>query len=116
MKRLGKFLAVAAFLFLFLGVGESVVLDGPIRGKAGLSYSSISYSFDSLNVVIRNRTKYNLNFGGAMLFLDKNYELVARAELRPAKIKRHSSRNYKGFFSKGSGNEAKAARYLEWEF
>ena len=51
-----------------------------------------------------------------MLFLDKNYKVIARAELLTAKVKRHSSRKYKAFFSEGTGNDAKRARYLEWEF
>ena len=51
-----------------------------------------------------------------MIFLDRHYRVVAKAELMTAKIKRHSSRKYKAFFSEGSGNEAKSARYLEWEF
>ena len=38
------------------------------------------------------------------------------SELLTAKIKRHSSRKYHGFFSYGTGEEAKRARYLEWEF
>ena len=101
---------------MLYGVSEAVIRDGSIRGKSGLSYGSISYSYDSLNVVIRNSTKYNVNFGGSMLFLDKNYRVIARAELMQAKIKRRSSRKYKAFFSEGTGEEAKRARYMEWEF
>ncbi len=104
------------FLLTAAGICEGVIVDGAIRGKHGLSYASISYSFDSVNVTIRNSTKYNVNFGGSMLFLDKNYKVLARAELLSAKIKRYSSRNYKAFFSEGTGNDAKRARYLEWEF
>ncbi len=101
---------------MFFGISEAVVRDGAIRGKYGLSFGSISYSFRSLDVTVRNRTKYNVNFGGAMLFLDRNYRIIARAELLNAKIKRYSSRRYKAFFSYGSGEAAKSARYLEWEF
>ena len=103
-------------LAMFAGVSEAVIRDGSIRGKSGLSYGSISYSFRSLNVVIRNRNHHNVDFGGSMLFLDRNYRVIARAELLPGKIKRNSSRQYKGFFSQGSGDEAQRAKYLEWEF
>ena len=116
MKRVCKFAAVILAVAMFAGMSEAVIRDGAIRGKSGLSFGSVSYSFNSLNVTIRNRTKYNVSFGGAMLFLDKNYKVIARAELLTAKIKRHSSRKYKAFFSEGSGEEAKKARYLEWEF
>ena len=98
------------------GISEAVIRDGGIRGKSGISFGSIRYSFESLNVVIRNHNSYNVDFGGSMLFLDKNYRVIARADLLPAKINRHSSRMFKAFFSEGSGNEAQAAKYLEWEF
>ena len=107
---------VLAILGVLAGISEAVIKDGGIRGKSGLSYGSISYSFRSLNIVIRNRNPHNVDFGGSMLFLDRNYRVIARAELLPAKIKRRSSRQYKAFFSKGSGNEAQKAKYLEWEF
>ena len=107
---------VLVMLAVFAGISEAVVRNGGIRGKSGLSYGSISYSFRSLNVVIRNSNHHNVDFGGSMLFLDRNYRVIARAELLPAKIKRNASRQYKAFFSKGSGNEAQSARYLEWEF
>ena len=101
---------------MFAGVSEAVIRNGGIMGKSGLSYGSINYSFGSLSVVIRNSNAHNVTFGGSMLFLDKNYRVIARAELLSATIKRHSSRKYKAFFSSGSGNEAQAAKYLEWEF
>lgn len=98
------------------GISEAIIRNGGIRGKSGLSFGSVKYSFGSLSVVIRNRNAHNVNFGGTMLFLDKNYRVIARAELLTAKIKRHSSRTYKAYFSEGSGNEAQAAKYLDWEF
>ena len=116
MRALKKIILVALLSLALAGVCEAVIVDGAVRGKSGLSYGSISYAFDSLNVTIRNSTKYNVNFGGSMLFLDKNYRVIARAELLTAKIKRHSSRKYRAFFSEGTGEEAKKARYLEWEF
>ena len=118
MKKINilKIISLLIFSFMLAGICEAVIIDGSIRGRQGLSYGSIQYSFNSLNVTIRNSTKYNVNFGGSMLFLDKNYKVIARAELLTAKIKRHSSRKYKAFFTEGTGNDAKSARYLEWEF
>ena len=112
-----KVFAVAIMAVMILaGISEAVVRDGAIRGKSGLSFGSIAYTFRGLSVTVRNSTKYNVNFGGTMIFLDKNYKVIAKAELLTAKIKRHSSRRYSGFFSYGTGEEAKSARYLEWEF
>ena len=116
MRRRFKFVLAIMILFLMSGMCEAFIRDGSINGKPGLSFSGLQYSFRTLNVTIRNRTKYNVNFGATMIFLDKNYKVIAKAELLNAKIKRRSSRKYKAFFSYGSGNEAKTARYLEWEF
>ena len=116
MRRKFSCLALILSVLFLAGISEAVIKNGAIRGKNGLSYGSITYSFKSLNVTIHNSTKYNVNFGGTMLFLDKNYKVIARAELLTGKIKRHSSRTYKAFFSEGSGHEAQSAKYLEWEF
>ena len=111
-----KFILALALIFSIVNLSEAVIVDGAIRGKSGFSYSSIAYSFDSISVTIKNSSKYNRDFGGTMLFLDKNYKVIAKAELLKAKIKRHSTRRYKAFFSEGTGEDAKQARYLEWEF
>ncbi len=116
MRRKFYFLGLILSILLLAGISEAVIKNGAIRGKNGLSYGSITYSFKSLNVTIHNSTKYNVNFGGTMLFLDKNYKVIAKAELLTGKIKRHSSRTYRAFFSEGSGHEAQSAKYLEWEF
>ena len=114
MKRI--FAVALMSMMILAGISEAVIKDGAIRGKSGLSFGSIAYTFNGLSVTVRNSTKYNVNFGGTMIFLDKNYRVLAKAELLTAKIKRHSSRRYSGFFSYGTGEEAKRAKYLEWEF
>lgn len=116
MRRIYKVVIVLMISLMLSGISEAIIRNGSIRGKSGLSFGSIKYSFDSLSVVIRNSKAHNVNFGGSMIFLDKNYRVIARAELLTAKIKRRSSRTYKAFFSEGSGNEAQAAKYLDWEF
>ena len=103
-------------VLILAGVSEALIRDGAIRGKTGLSFSAISYTFKGLGVTVRNGTKYNVNFGGTMVFLDKNYRVIAKAEILTAKIKRRSARRYSGFFSYGTGEDAKRAKYLEWEF
>ena len=103
-------------LILFSGMSEALIRYGSINGKPGLSFGGLQYSFRTLNVTIRNRAKYNVNFGATMIFLDKNYKVIARAELLNAKIKRRSSRQYRAFFTEGNGREAESAKYLRWEF
>ena len=116
MRRSCKFIVVLAMLVILSGISEAFIRDGAVRGRKGLSFGSISYAFDTLSVTIRNSNPHNVNFGGSMVFLDRDYRVVARAELRTEKIKRRSSRRYKGYFTEGSGHEAQSAKYLEWEF
>ena len=103
-------------LILFSGMSEALIRYGSINGKPGLSFGGLQYKLRTLNVTISNKTKYNVNFGATMVFLDRNYKVIAKAELLNAKIKRHSSRKYKAFFTEGNGHEAESAKYLQWEF
>ena len=116
MKKGFSFAAMILAVLVFAGTSEALIRDGSLRVKNGLSFSAVSYTFKGLSVTIRNPSKYNVNFGGTMVFLDRSYRVIAKAELLTAKIKRRSSRRYHGFFSYGTGEEAKRARYLEWEF
>ena len=92
------------------------IRDGAVPGRKGLSFGSISYQFSELHVTIRNRNHSNVNFGGTMIFLDRHHREIARAIVLNRKIKRNSSRRFKGTFIKGSGHEAASASFLEWEF
>ena len=120
MRKRFNFALVIMILFMLFGVStgmsEALIRYGNINRKPGLSFEGLQYSFRRLNVTVRNRTKYNVNFGGTMIFMEKNYKIIAKAELLNARIKRHSSRTYKAFFTYGSGHEAERAKYLEWEF
>ena len=116
LRRIYRLVVVLAMCAVLAGSSDAFIRDGAVRGRKGLSFGSISYAFDTLSVTIRNSNSHNVNFGGSMIFLDRNYRVVARAELMTEKIKRRSSRRYKGYFTEGSGNEAQSAQYLEWEF
>ena len=115
-KQAIRFMIILAVVLVLAGVSQAFIREGSVRGRNGLSFSNVKYNFDSLYVTINNKTKYNVSFGGSMIFLDRHHKVTARAELMKGKIKRHSSRKYRAFFSEGTGNEAKSASYLEWEF
>ena len=116
MRRVSRFIIILVLILALAGVSHALVRDGAIRGKKGLSFSNVNYAFDNVTLTVSNSTKYNVSFGGSMLFLDRHHRVVARAEVMKGKIKRHSSRRYKAFFTLGSGNEARTASFLEWEF
>ena len=94
----------------------AVVREGAVPGREGLAFHDLTYRFDSIQVTITNKNGHNVIFGGTMVFLDRHYRPVARAELLPQHIKRRSSRKYRAVFTEGSGHEAKAASFLVWEF
>ena len=116
MRRISRFIIIIAVILALSGVSHALIRDGAIRGRKGLSFSNVKYAFDNVTLTVSNGTKYNVSFGGSMLFLDRHHRVVARAEVMKGKIKRHSSRRYKAFFTQGSGNEARSASFLEWEF
>ena len=95
---------------------EAVVREGGIEGRPGFSFRNLVYKWDHLLVEIVNGTPRNVSFGGTMLFLDRHGRTVARAELLPEKVKRKSSRRFKGRFVQGSGEEASKAMRLMWLF
>lgn len=116
MGRKFKCALVLMMLLMFYGTSYAVIRNGSIQGKAGLSYGFMGYTFNTVELTITNRNSHSITFGGTMIFLDKNYRVVARADLMSAVIKRRSSRRYRAHFSEGSGETAKAAKYIRWEF
>ena len=107
--------AAVLVLCLWFGTAGAVVREGAVPGRAGLSFSNLTYRFGHLSVLINNGTGQNVIFGGSMVFLDRHYRPVARAELLPEQIKRRSSRRYRAVFTEGSGHEAADASFLVWE-
>lgn len=110
------FLALClTFLIILMGAAYATVRYGRIPGHAGLSFRNIGYGHENLSVEIVNNSKNNVMFGGAMLFLDRHSKELARAEILPEKIKRGGSKNFRGVFTKGSGEDAAMASRLVWE-
>ncbi|MCR5346742.1 MAG: hypothetical protein K6E38_03115 [Fretibacterium sp.] len=114
LKKRGTLAAL--LLLLWAGAAGAIVRDGAVPGRTGLSFHNVIYHFGHLFVNVTNKTSQNVIFGGSMLFLDRHYRPVARAELLPEKIKRRSTRRYRAVFTQGSGHEASAASFLRWEF
>ncbi len=115
-KNIFGFSVTIIFVIIFASCAFGFIRDGAVSGREGLSFSSVAYQFDYMYVTIRNRNHSNVNFGGTMIFLDRNYREVARADIPNLKIKRNSSRRFRGVFVKGSGHEAASASHVIWEF
>ncbi len=105
-----------AFLSVFCGNSSAVLKEADIEGRPGLSFKNIIYGWDSLFVDIVNMTPHNLDFGCTMVFINKYGEPIARAEILPERLEHRSVKRYIGRFVLGSGEEAKRAVNLLWEF
>lgn len=111
------FACLVAMFFLAAPLAAgAVVREGRIEGRPGFSFRTLVYKWDHLFVDIVNGTRNNATFGGTMLFLDRYGRTVARAELLPGKIKRKSTKRWRGQFTEGSGEEASKAVRLMWVF
>ena len=115
MRRCRILLAGAALL-LWAGTARAFIPEGAVEGRPGFSFRRLTYYWSHVELEIVNGTTQNAIFGGTMVFLNRHRVPVARVELLPEKIKRRTSRRYRGNFSKGSGEEASSASYLIWVF
>jgi hypothetical protein len=93
-----------------------VVKDGRIETVPGFRFENIVYGWDKLFVDVVNMTNRNMTFGGTMIFLDRRGNPVASARLLPAKVVHDSIRRYKGHFVKGTGETARRAARVFWDF
>jgi hypothetical protein len=93
-----------------------VVKEGRIETVPGFRFENVVYDWDKLFVDVVNMTNRNVTFGGTMIFLDRRGNPVASARLLPAKVVRDSIRRYKGHFVEGTGETARRATRVFWDF
>jgi hypothetical protein len=114
-------LFVALFLAVFFGpawagVSSNVVRDDRIGGVFGFRFENMVYRWDRLLVDIVNMTGRNQFFGGAMVFLDRFGKPVASARFLPQKVPGGSVKRYTAYFTEGTGETARRAMRVVWEF
>lgn len=102
-------------LLCLTGPAWAVLREGAIEGRPGLAFRDVRYHFSYLTLEVANRTGQTVLFGGSMVFLDRHYRPVARAELLPDTVKRRSTRRYRASFTEGDGEAAASAVHLVWE-
>jgi hypothetical protein len=93
-----------------------VVRDGRIETVPGFRFENVVYGWDRLFIDVVNMTDRNLMFGGTMVFLDRRGNSVASVRLLPAKVVHDSVKRYKGHFVKGTGETARRAARVFWDF
>ena len=107
----------ALFLFFREAVPASaVVRDARIEDVPGFRFENVVYNWSSIFIDVVNMTNRNESFGGTMIFLDRWGNIVARVRLLPQKIVRNSTRRYTGYCVSGTGEAARRAARVTWDF
>ena len=104
------------FVFLLTGVSSAVIRYGRIEDIQGLRFQNMHYNWESVFIDIVNMTDRNTLFGGTMIFLDRHGNPLASARLLPKKVARNSVGRYIGYFTEGSGDMARRAVRILWDF
>jgi hypothetical protein len=108
-----------AAVFLWPEVSSAVVhvvKEGRIEGIPGFRFENVVYAWDKVFIDVVNMTNRNLMFGGTMVFLDRRGTPVASARLLPAKVVHDGVRRYKAHFLEGTGETARRAARIFWDF
>ena len=123
ISREGRFVRegclVLCALFVLLGAGSSasaVVRDARIEDVPGFRFENVVYYWSNIYIDVVNMTNRNESFGGTMIFLDRYGSPVAKVRLLPQKIIRNSSRRYTGYCVSGTGEAARRAARVVWNF
>lgn len=115
MRPLIKICLVWVCLLLSANGAWAVVREGRIEEVPGLRFENVRYGWGSLWVNIVNMTDRNVQFGGAMIFLDRNGNVLAVAQLLPKRAVRNSVGRYNAHFQVGSGDGARRAVRVLWD-
>ena len=91
-------------------------MDSRIEELPGLRFENLIYNPRNIFVDIVNMTDRNVLFGGTMVFLDRYGHPLASARLLPKKVERNAVKRYTGYFIEGSGEMARRAVRVTWDF
>jgi len=87
-----------------------------IETVPGFRFENLVYAWDKLTLDVVNITPNNNFFEGTMVFLDRRGRPVAKAELLPRQIIGQRSVRYIAYFVEGSGETARRALRVIWDF
>ena len=103
-------------LFWMAPPASAVVRDARIGDIPGFRFENVVYNWNKIFIDVVNMTNRNAFFGGTMIFLDRYGRPVAKVQLLPQKIVRNSSRRYTGYCVSGTGETARRASRVVWDF
>ena len=110
------FSAFFVFFAFFAGAARAVVRDDKIEDVPGFRFENVVYAWDKVALDVVNTTSANRLFGGTMIFLDRRGKPVASASLLPKKIAALRVERYTARFVEGSGEAARRATRVVWDF
>ena len=115
--------AAIALVLTFTGTGtahatrmRSVVRYEKIERMSGLRFENLIYDWDKVILDVVNTTSDIKSFGGTMVFVDRRGRPLARAKLLPRRIDGLGSERYSAYFVEGSGETARRAMRVRWDF
>ena len=110
------FALCALFLFFWGAPASAAVKDAPIGDVPGFRFENVIYNWNNIFIDVVNMTNRNELFGGTITFLDRYGNPVAKVRLLPQKIVRNSTRRYTGYCVSGTGEAARRAARMTWDF
>ena len=115
--REGSAFALVVLLLLALpGTSSAVVRDGRVEDAPGLRFENVVYNWNHIFIDIVNMTNSSVSFGGAVTFLDRQGYPLATVRLLPKKVARNSVERYTAYCVRGSGEAARKAVRVVWDF
>jgi hypothetical protein len=109
-------LAAIVLVLMFCVSARAAVKDDVIEEVPGLSFENVIYDWNKVVLDVVNTTTENMLFGGTMIFLDRRGKPVAKASIMPKKIAGLKLERYTAHFFEGSGESARRAARVIWDF
>jgi len=100
----------------FSGAAHALVRHSRIEAVPGFRFENLVYFWDKVMLDVVSTTCNVSVFEGTMVFLDRRGRIVARATLLPRRIASRGTQRYNAYFINGSGETARRASRVLWDF
>lgn len=108
--------ATIVLVLAFSGAAHALVRHSRIEAVPGFRFENLVYFWDKVMLDVVSTTCNVSVFEGTMVFLDRRGRIVARATLLPRRIASRGTQRYNAYFINGSGETARRASRVLWDF
>ena len=105
-----------ALVLTFSGNSHAALRYSNIEAVPGFRFENLVYFWNKVMLDVVNTTCNTSFFEGTMIFLDRRGRIVARATLLPRRIASRGTQRYNAYFVDGSGETARRAARVLWDF